>query len=85
MERPGYVFGFLRRRLDDATVDQVCRMRLTKDQQGAVFDVPAALADDFVAQYVRICKVQNCVWCSWLVILLQSVSSPQDAPRSAGS
>jgi hypothetical protein len=60
MERPGYVFGFLRRRLDDATVDQVSRMRLTKDQRGAVFDVPAALTDDFVARSVSTCRHASC-------------------------
>ena len=50
MERPGYVFGFLRRRFEEATVNQVSRMRLTLDQKGAVFDLPAELADDFLAR-----------------------------------
>lgn len=50
MERPGYVFGFLRRRFDEDTVNQIGRMRLTADQKGAVFDLPAALVDAFVAK-----------------------------------
>ena len=52
MERPGYVFGYLRRRFDEATVNQVGRMRLTNDQKGAVFDLPSELVDDFVAKCV---------------------------------
>ena len=50
LDRPGYVFGFLRRRMNESVVDQVKGMRLTKDARGAVFDVPSALADDFLAK-----------------------------------
>lgn len=64
MERPGYVFGFLRRRFDEATVNQVGRMRLTSDQKGAVFDLPSELVDDFVAK----CAATRCalpaIWLS---------------------
>ena len=52
MERPGYVFGFLRRRFAEDVVNQVGRMRLTLDQKGAVFDLPSELVDDFVAKCV---------------------------------
>ena len=48
MERPGYVFGFLRRRLPQETVDSATRLRLTADSRGAVFDVPHESLDDFV-------------------------------------
>jgi GUCT (NUC152) domain len=50
MERPGYVFGYLRRRLDESMVNQVARMRLTADSKGAVFDVPEGIADDLLAK-----------------------------------
>jgi len=48
MQKPGYVFGFLRRRMDEAVVEEVKRMQLTADARGAVFDVPAAHAKAFL-------------------------------------
>lgn len=49
IEKPGYVFGFLRRRLpDENTVEEVKRMTLTADGMGAVFDVPTNLKDVFI-------------------------------------
>ena len=48
MDRAGYVFGYLRRRMDESEVNQVSRMRLTHDSKGAVFDVPEALVDTFL-------------------------------------
>ncbi|GBF99463.1 DEAD-box ATP-dependent RNA helicase [Raphidocelis subcapitata] len=39
--RPGYVYNFLRRHLDEQTVEEVRRVTLTEDEKGAVFDVPS--------------------------------------------
>ena len=47
---PGFVFGTLRRWLPDETVEQIKRLALTADGKGAVFDVPADLADEFEAK-----------------------------------
>jgi ATP-dependent RNA helicase DDX21 len=40
VDKPGFVFGFLRRHMDEAVVNEVKRMTLTADGKGAVFDVP---------------------------------------------
>ena len=47
-ERAGYVFGFLRKRMDESQVNEIKRMALTKDGMGAVFDVPAHLKQEFL-------------------------------------
>jgi len=47
-DRAGYVFGFLRKRMDEDTVNEIKRMALTKDGMGAVFDVPAHLKQTFL-------------------------------------
>ena len=49
--RPGYVYNFLRRRLnDDAVVEEVRRVTLTEDGCAAVFDVPSQHAELIVAK-----------------------------------
>ena len=48
VERPGYAFGYLRRRLDEALVEQVKHMNVMDDETGAVFDVPAAHVNTFL-------------------------------------
>lgn len=49
VDKPGYVFGFLRRRIDnEETVNEVKRMTLTMDGKGAVFDVPTNLKGLFM-------------------------------------
>lgn len=48
VERPGYVFGYLRRRVEEALVEQVKHMNITADEAGAVFDVPSALVKKFL-------------------------------------
>lgn len=47
-ERAGYVFGFIRKRMDESKVNEIKRMALTKDGSGAVFDVPAHLKQEFL-------------------------------------
>lgn len=48
VERPGYIFSYLRRRVDEANVEQVKHMNITDDEKGAVFDVPQALVKTFL-------------------------------------
>ena len=43
IQRPGFVFGFLKRLLPEETVEEVKRMSLTQDGTRAVFDVPSKL------------------------------------------
>lgn len=50
MQKPGYVFSFLRRRLPEDLVEEVRRMTLTKDGMGAVFDVPSQHVSKFIAK-----------------------------------
>jgi GUCT (NUC152) domain len=64
-------------------VDQVKGMRLTKDQMGAVFDVPAELADDFLAKCAppptpRVChaRTRTCVCFSMTSALCACVCAP---------
>jgi ATP-dependent RNA helicase DDX21 len=51
VQKPGYVFSFLRRRLPEPLVEEVRRMTLTKDGLGAVFDVPS----QHVAEFIKKC------------------------------
>eukprot|EP00890_Picochlorum_soloecismus_P003166 jgi/Picsp_1/3850/NSC_01362-R1_protein len=49
IDKPGFVFSFLRRRIsDEDKVNEVKRMTLTNDGMGAVFDVPVGLKDEFL-------------------------------------
>ncbi|WIA11486.1 hypothetical protein OEZ85_011599 [Tetradesmus obliquus] len=48
VQKPGYVFSFLRRRLPEPLVEEVRRMTLTKDGMGAVFDVPSQHVSEFI-------------------------------------
>ena len=43
IQRPGFVFGYLKRNMSEETVEEVKRMSLTKDGNRAVFDVPSKL------------------------------------------
>ncbi|RMZ55935.1 hypothetical protein APUTEX25_004359 [Auxenochlorella protothecoides] len=47
VDKPGQVFGVLRKALPEASVEEVKSMTLTSDGKGAVFDVPAALVQAF--------------------------------------
>eukprot|EP01026_Neomeris_dumetosa_P047663 TRINITY_DN409_c0_g1_i12.p1 TRINITY_DN409_c0_g1~~TRINITY_DN409_c0_g1_i12.p1 ORF type:complete len:525 (+),score=92.69 TRINITY_DN409_c0_g1_i12:58-1632(+) len=48
-ERAGFVFSFLRKHIDEESVEELKRMSLTEDGQGAVFDVPAQKVDLFLS------------------------------------
>ncbi|KAK9823222.1 hypothetical protein WJX72_001159 [[Myrmecia] bisecta] len=48
--RPGFVFGFLRKRLSDAIVEEVKRMTLTADGKQAVFDVLTKDAKEVISK-----------------------------------
>eukprot|EP00879_Flechtneria_rotunda_P025476 GHRR01027075.1.p1 GENE.GHRR01027075.1~~GHRR01027075.1.p1 ORF type:complete len:253 (+),score=96.28 GHRR01027075.1:171-929(+) len=50
VQKPGYVFSFLRRRLPEELVEEVRRMTLTKDGCGAVFDIPSQHVQEFLAK-----------------------------------
>jgi ATP-dependent RNA helicase DDX21 len=52
VDKPGYVYAFLKRRIADEKAEEARRMTLTKDGKGAVFDVPSALA----AEILKACK-----------------------------
>ena len=49
VQTPTYVWNFLRARLAEELVSEVKRVMLLADGHGAVFDVPAAKVDDFLA------------------------------------
>eukprot|EP00899_Mesostigma_viride_P007406 jgi/Mesvir1/16667/Mv15069-RA.2 len=48
LRTPSYVFSYLRRILPEGNLEEVRRMTLLEDSMGAVFDVPQALAQEFV-------------------------------------
>lgn len=51
VERPGFVFSFLRKNIvDENKVNEIKRMTMTEDGMGAVFDVPTKLKDEFLAK-----------------------------------
>ncbi|KAK9813646.1 hypothetical protein WJX73_001432 [Symbiochloris irregularis] len=49
IQRPGFVFGFLKKSLAEDKVEEVKRMTLTQDGLRAVFDVPTKLVKEFMA------------------------------------
>jgi ATP-dependent RNA helicase DDX21 len=52
VDKPGYVYAFLKRRVAEEKAEEARRMTLTKDGKGAIFDVPSALA----AEILKACK-----------------------------
>ncbi|CAL8464893.1 g4428 [Coccomyxa elongata] len=48
IQRPGFVFTSLRRHLSDEAVEQIKGISLTTDGKSAIFDVPSALAQEFL-------------------------------------
>lgn len=49
IKSPGYVWNILKRHLDNDTVENVRRMSITADRNGAIFDVPSELVETFLA------------------------------------
>ena len=41
MQKPGFVFGFLKRKLPENLVEELQGLTITKDGMSAVFDVPS--------------------------------------------
>lgn len=62
IQRPGFVFSFLKRELPEEMVEEVKRMCMTADGKSAIFDVPSQNVEVIILAY-NPCRVSACLGC----------------------